>query len=81
MPYQQLVAAVEAATRFLRQYVEGDKGYTTQDVRTGATRLWELCEQLKKADYPDGPAIQAVSLVLGAAGDCLEQVRQRLAAA
>jgi hypothetical protein len=55
MPYQQLVAAVEAATRFLQHYVEGGRGYTTQDVRTGATRLWALCQQLKKADYPDGP--------------------------
>jgi hypothetical protein len=81
MPYEQLVAAVEATTRFLWEYVKGERGYTTQDVRMGSTRLWDLCQQLKKADYPDGPAIQKVSLALGAAGDCLEQVRQRLEAA
>jgi hypothetical protein len=77
-PYEVLVVAVETASRFLEYYVAGDRRYTTQDVRTGIERLWGLCQELKQADYPDGPAIQRVALVLSAAGDCLAQARRRL---
>ena len=77
-PFNQLLSATEAATRFLHRYVKDGRGYTTQDVQAAIQRLESLYRELEQVEKPSWQQAQAAVMILDAAEQCMEQARDRL---
>jgi hypothetical protein len=77
--FQALLSAANAATGFLKRYVEGARGYTTQDAQAGIRRLQALCDAIAHAECPSVRSAQAASTIVRAAELWVEQARDRLA--
>jgi hypothetical protein len=78
--FQDLLASLQEGVRFLVGYVEGQKGYTTQDVRSGAARLEQVCRELERLALNDPLAHIGRASALSTARASIARARERMAA-
>jgi hypothetical protein len=76
---EELLAALGEVRRFLQRYVEGARGFTTQDVEAAVLRLKVLAHALGQCSVPNIRVATAVTRAVQEAELCVERARNRLA--